>query len=732
MYITDPSIRRLRPSPLSFRSQTATDLAFGSMRPSGSRIWFLTFIFCYIPFLFVQAHIPRGFAKHNGIGKRDALSDSGLTSASWIWTSDATVGNVAFLKTFNSAAGKTALSATISMTAVNQFTLWVNGQPIGASGDGPDDWKSAQMFSAALNASTNTLSVLAANKANAGGPAPGFLAAIQVKYSDGSGETVVSDSSWGVSAFIPSDFPTPSDTSPFASAASAAPFGSGVWGSSVTIASADPNTPTLSASSWIWSTSNAASTAAVGTVGFRKTVASPSGKSATSALIVITVDNGFSLYVNGKYVGAPPNAPSIPDFRRPQQFRVALDAASNIFTVFGQNIPDPGSTDAGPAGVLAAIRIQYSDGSSDLVGTDASWLSGAFTSVPTFLSTADTALSPAFAIGALGAEPWGALSSVSNALAAADVPVGPFASGTAAQVSTTSSTGGASTAAQTISTTPVSATSTSARASTSVATASLAGAASAPSFGDLAAPTSTLGTANSAASSSDPSAPTLSTALIALLVVGVLALVVVGVGLFLWRRRRAPARHQRIQSTQLFAAANDPRASRGGGGSEAGASSRRTSFTTTTSEAIIRRAEMAWLQPQRATSFTYPHAPVYQQQPPHPQPPPMAYADGAAQPVTQSAIIPPTKFEREHAIWQRNAAEATAGNTSVSAATDGVPTTTSDSAAPTPDARLSTAQTHISSRASSVLSVAAAVADDDDAYGGLETPGIAPPSYYAQ
>ncbi|KAJ7761410.1 hypothetical protein B0H16DRAFT_1531002, partial [Mycena metata] len=183
-----------------------------------------TLIFCHIPFLFTHARRT----KHNDIGRSDdPLSDSGLTSASWIWTSGATMGSIAFIKTYISGSGRTATSATISLTVVQQFTLWVNGRLIGASGDGADDWKSAQVFTTALNATSNIFSVLAVNDADSGAPAPGLLAGIHVKYSDGSDDVIVSDSIWVVSTVIPSDFPTPSTYSLFSPATLLAPFGSG-------------------------------------------------------------------------------------------------------------------------------------------------------------------------------------------------------------------------------------------------------------------------------------------------------------------------------------------------------------------------------------------------------------------------------------------------------------------------------------------------------------------------
>ncbi|KAJ7116466.1 hypothetical protein C8R44DRAFT_792613 [Mycena epipterygia] len=397
------------------------------MRASGGagRWLILSFFFRHIPFLPVQGRLHELRTKHNDIERRDPLSDSGLASASWIWTSGPTTGNVAFLKKFSTAVEQTDISATFTMTAVNHFTLWVNGQPIGRSGNGTNDWQSAQVFSTTLN-SANTVSVLAVNNANSGAPAPGLLVAIQVRYSDGSIDTFVSDSSWTVSAVIPSDFPTPFDTSHFVAAAVVAPFGSGSWGNSLTVPSPNPNALILSGSTWIWSTPTAASAAVVGSVAFRKTVITPPGKTAQSASILITVDDDFQFYLNGNFVAAPPAA----KFKYAQQFTADLNTTTNVFTVIAQNYPNPGTSNPSPAGLNALITIQYSDRTSDVMGTDTSWLSGNFTSVPVFLSTPDSVLSATFAIGTTGASPWGQLFGISNALAAVDVPSAPFSSGT--------------------------------------------------------------------------------------------------------------------------------------------------------------------------------------------------------------------------------------------------------------------------------------------------------------
>ncbi|KAJ7861840.1 hypothetical protein B0H14DRAFT_2741437 [Mycena olivaceomarginata] len=367
--------------------------------------------------------------------KRDAFSSSGLASASWIWFPEpdilttAPAGSVAFTKTVVTPSGKTAASASISIAVDNNFTLWCNAQPIGAS-DGivADGWQSAQILSAALNATSNVFSVLGTNS-NPGTPGAanpaGLLAAIRIFYTDGSNDTILSDSTWLASGMIPADFPLPHDLSSFVHVQVATKYGSGPWGTSVTVPTPSPNPLNLTGSSWIWSTSNAAADAPVGTVGFRKTVVSPSGKSATSATVLLSADNTFQLLINGQYVGAPPfdnNAVgSFESWEYAQRFAVTLTPLTNVFTVLATNFPGRlGGTSS--AGVIAALQIGYSDGSTTIIRTDASWLAGPFTSASLFLAAADSTLGPAISQGLFGMSPWGQLRGVADALNALKLP----------------------------------------------------------------------------------------------------------------------------------------------------------------------------------------------------------------------------------------------------------------------------------------------------------------------
>ncbi|KAJ6487842.1 hypothetical protein C8R45DRAFT_994587 [Mycena sanguinolenta] len=523
------------------------------------------------------------------------------------------------------------------MTAVNSATLWVNGQPIGATATGANSWQTASVFSAGLNSTQNIFSVLAVNDNTAGDPSPGFLAAIKIVYADGTSETVVSDASWTVSAVIPATFPIPAASTGFVAATVAAAFGSGPWGSSVTAAAAPSNGVILSGSNWIWATATASTLAATGSVGFRTTVATPGGKVAQSATVIMTADNGFQLYVNGDYIGQSPGVPTVPNFAIAQKFTVALDSASNVFNVIASNIAAAGQTDAGPAGLAASITITYSDGSTSVVVTDATWLTGAFTTVDKFLATADTALTKSFVLGVMGVAPWNALTGLSNALAAPLVPAGPFASGTvpvtsssaASSSSQTSTTGSStsSTAGQTSTTATSNPSSTSASAPSSTASAGVAG------------DTNTNTNTNTSSTSTSHGLSTSATVAIVLVVLALVGLV----ALFFWRRRKKPVRHS--MNGELFDAANGVGQS---GGMSSSSASRRTSMTS------AAHAEMVMVQPQQPTYIRPMQGAYMQPSPvgqayPGPQPPavgygypqPQGYPQAQPQVVRQAYPQPP-------------------------------------------------------------------------------------------
>ncbi|KAJ7463241.1 bacterial alpha-L-rhamnosidase-domain-containing protein [Mycena latifolia] len=302
------------------------------------------------------------------------------------------------------------------MTVDDRFTLYVNGAEVGASTNVTDSWKSAQIIRVALSSSSNLFAVLGTNLGT--GPA-GLLAAIQITFDDGTTEIVSSDFGWRATASIPTDFQSPAlDDSAWPLASSLGQYGVSPWGQQVTIVSPGAITPSLTNSNWIWAAQPDPPNAPPGDVAFRRTVISPPGKTAVSAIIIISADDLYTLYVNGVPVGSALDEPSA--WEVALLYRVTLNASVNLFAVRATNA----GTDANPAGLLAAISVLYSDGSTDFLGSDTAWKVD-ITVPPGFelLSTDDSAWATAASLGAYGIGPWGAGLIVSDPLGEHPAPL---------------------------------------------------------------------------------------------------------------------------------------------------------------------------------------------------------------------------------------------------------------------------------------------------------------------
>ncbi|KAJ7905737.1 lectin [Mycena olivaceomarginata] len=116
-------------------------------------------------------------------------------------------------------------------------------------------------------------------------------------------------------------------------------------------------------SQWIWTNEVSAGNAPIGARAFRKDFVPPLGKTPIQADIAITVDNSFTLYVNGGQVGTGG------DFTNAERFCVPLRSCLNVFAVTAVN----GATTPNPAGLLVAIQITYSDGTTSTIVSDTTW-----------------------------------------------------------------------------------------------------------------------------------------------------------------------------------------------------------------------------------------------------------------------------------------------------------------------------------------------------------------------
>lgn len=117
-------------------------------------------------------------------------------------------------------------------------------------------------------------------------------------------------------------------------------------------------------SSWIWTPEEGAPYAPAEPRAFRTTIGDTAGRTATSAEIAITADDSYRLWVDGKLLGETVGAEN--EWQGSKSYTVALDGPA-VVAVRTTNGPNS------PAGLLASIRITYSNGSTSTAVSDGSW-----------------------------------------------------------------------------------------------------------------------------------------------------------------------------------------------------------------------------------------------------------------------------------------------------------------------------------------------------------------------
>lgn len=163
---------------------------------------------------------------------------------------------------------------------------------------------------------------------------------------------------------------------------------------------------------WVWSQTNAAQAVPPGTVYFRKTFQLT--EVPTEAFALVTADNSYTLYVNGKKAGAGSSHTQIDAIN----FRGLLVPGENMLAVSAVN----GGDGPNPAGLFlyAYVRREQKTGPPEVLdfGTDASWQQ-------TENKTKDwekrdfaaTNWSPAIVLGPMGSGPWPVTAQFQSALA---------------------------------------------------------------------------------------------------------------------------------------------------------------------------------------------------------------------------------------------------------------------------------------------------------------------------
>ncbi|BCJ49643.1 hydrolase [Actinoplanes sp. NBRC 14428] len=180
-------------------------------------------------------------------------------------------------------------------------------------------------------------------------------------------------------------------------------YDAGDWAGSAWIGNARTATPdrlNLSGASWIWTPEATTPVAPAEPRAFRTVRVPPAGRTARSAEILITGDDLYRLWVNGALLGETGGADN--EWQQSHEYRVALEPDRNVFAVRTDN--GPGT----PAGLVAKIRITYTDGSTSVFTTGTDWK--ASRTVPAGFeapSYDDSAWGAAVVQAPYGQGPWG-------------------------------------------------------------------------------------------------------------------------------------------------------------------------------------------------------------------------------------------------------------------------------------------------------------------------------------
>jgi hypothetical protein len=118
-------------------------------------------------------------------------------------------------------------------------------------------------------------------------------------------------------------------------------------------------TPPLTMGKWIWEPNGREEKH---TCWFRKAFDLPEGRKVAQAILRVTVDNSYTLFLNGKKIGSGDN------WKEPGTYDVAADLATgrNVLAVEGRN-------DGGPFGLILGLAIELDDGAIVNVQSDGSW-----------------------------------------------------------------------------------------------------------------------------------------------------------------------------------------------------------------------------------------------------------------------------------------------------------------------------------------------------------------------
>ena len=304
-------------------------------------------------------------ARWIGLGNGSAQARSAFEGAQWIWypegnpAADAPRGERFFRRIIPFPADATIDRAQLALSVDDQFTLFVNGEEVGKSGGETDAWRKSRTFElkSRLRAGTNVIAVRALNN----GSAAGLLARLDIETSSGPAITILSDRNWKASETAGEGWEkVVFDDVAWKPAREIAKLGAGPWGAAFSPALPLGQVPHL-----------------------RKTMTLKNP--VKSARLYASALGVYEFYVNGKRVSDDVFNPSWTDYHKRIQYHVydvtgLLRGGENALGVilgdgwYAGYVGLGGPHRYGPLALaLGQLEVEYSDGSSQVVGTDGSW-----------------------------------------------------------------------------------------------------------------------------------------------------------------------------------------------------------------------------------------------------------------------------------------------------------------------------------------------------------------------
>ncbi|KAJ7779817.1 hypothetical protein B0H16DRAFT_726385 [Mycena metata] len=297
-----------------------------------------------IALLVAGASLTSGLAVQNATNVSpapDVTSPLTLSASRWIWNSATTTANaqIGLRKDFTPPLGKALIAAEIIIAGNNRFQLYVNGDYLGA-GDRP---RFGHRFCVDLLPSFNVFAVNASTTVSgSGGVSGGLIATILLTYTDGTTDTLVTDSSWRVKQAPPAGWETLGfDDTTWAVATVVGSYGVSPWQTVVVALPADPPVVSFANVAWVWTDVVPASgTVPAGSRAFRSTFVPDPNQVPASATIIISADNAYTLYVNGVTIGSGSSWPTAQRYTvnftsRPTELVLAVLATNTVASAAG-------------------------------------------------------------------------------------------------------------------------------------------------------------------------------------------------------------------------------------------------------------------------------------------------------------------------------------------------------------------------------------------------------------